>query len=192
MAMWGPMPLPPIHLFPQEPWEAQEYAHRDRSRVKFSFCGRPGIETRQKVTQWTSFRSSACTCPWQRAGTHRVAARADGIGTTAAAGEAGPGVRAHQFALYVRASHAACALQNPHVRAHTPKKHASRNRKRGVSRTGMCASEVRTRTDCETRPGRSLVCVSCVASVLFMRRLLWWSSGLVRLVVALWARICSD
>ena len=89
----------------------------------------------------------------------------------------------------------ACMLRAPsrtRMFEHTPKKRASRNRKRGVSRTGMCASEVRTRTDCETRPGRSLVCVSCVASVLFMRRLLWWSSGLVRLVVALWARICSD
>jgi hypothetical protein len=44
--MWGRMPLPPIHICPQEPWEAQEYAHRDRSRVKFSFCERPGVETR--------------------------------------------------------------------------------------------------------------------------------------------------
>ena len=50
---------------------------------------------------------------------------------------------------------------------HTLKKRASRNRKRGVSRMGMCTSEVRTRTDCETRPGRSPVCVSCVASVLY-------------------------
>ena len=40
------MPLPPIHICPQEPWEAQEYAHRDRSRVKCSFCERPGVETR--------------------------------------------------------------------------------------------------------------------------------------------------
>ena len=46
MAMWGRMPLPPIPICPQEPWEAQEYAHRDRSRVKFLFCGRPGVETR--------------------------------------------------------------------------------------------------------------------------------------------------
>ena len=37
MAMWGRMPLPPIPICPQEPWEAQEEAHRDRSRVKFSF-----------------------------------------------------------------------------------------------------------------------------------------------------------
>ena len=41
MAMWGRMPLPPIPICPQEPWEAQEYAHRDRIGVKFSFCGRP-------------------------------------------------------------------------------------------------------------------------------------------------------
>ena len=31
-------PVPPIPICPQEPWEAQEYAHRDRSRVKLSFC----------------------------------------------------------------------------------------------------------------------------------------------------------
>ena len=31
----------------QEPWEAQEKAHRDRSRVKFSFCVRLGVETRR-------------------------------------------------------------------------------------------------------------------------------------------------
>ena len=42
----GRMPLPPIPICPQEPWEAQEEAHRDRSRVKFSFCERPGVETR--------------------------------------------------------------------------------------------------------------------------------------------------
>ena len=48
MAMWGRMPLPPIPICPQEPWEAQEEAHRDRSRVKFSFCERPGVETRQR------------------------------------------------------------------------------------------------------------------------------------------------
>jgi hypothetical protein len=28
---------PSPYLCPQEPWEAQEEAHRDRSRVKFSF-----------------------------------------------------------------------------------------------------------------------------------------------------------
>ena len=39
MAMWGRMPLPPmIPICPQEPWEAQEEAHRDRIRVKLSFC----------------------------------------------------------------------------------------------------------------------------------------------------------
>ena len=31
MAMWGRMPLPLIPNCPQEPWEAQEEAHRDRS-----------------------------------------------------------------------------------------------------------------------------------------------------------------
>jgi hypothetical protein len=46
--MWGRMPLPSIPNCPQEPWEAQEEAHRDRSRVKFSFCERPGVETRQR------------------------------------------------------------------------------------------------------------------------------------------------
>ena len=46
MAMWGRMPLPPIPICPQEPWEAQEEAHRDRSRVKFSFRVPPGVETR--------------------------------------------------------------------------------------------------------------------------------------------------
>ena len=46
MAMWGRMPFPSIpissapNLCPQEPWKAQEDAHRDRSRVKFSFCVR--------------------------------------------------------------------------------------------------------------------------------------------------------
>ena len=29
--------LPSIPICPQEPWEAQEEAHRDRSRVNFSF-----------------------------------------------------------------------------------------------------------------------------------------------------------
>jgi hypothetical protein len=33
--------VPPIPICPQEPWEAQEYAHRDRSRVKLSFCVSP-------------------------------------------------------------------------------------------------------------------------------------------------------
>ena len=63
----------------------------------------------------------------------------------------------------------ACMLRAPsrtRMFEHTPKKRASRNRKRGVSRMDMCASAVRTRTDCETRPGRSPVCVGCVASVL--------------------------
>ena len=36
--MWGLLPLPLIPICPQEPWEAQEYAHRvDRSRINFSF-----------------------------------------------------------------------------------------------------------------------------------------------------------
>ena len=63
----------------------------------------------------------------------------------------------------------ACMLRAPsgtRMLEHTRKKRASCNRKRGVSRIDMCASVVRTRTDCETRPGRSPVCVSCVASVL--------------------------
>ena len=42
MAMWGRMPLPPIPICPQEPWEAQEYAHRDRSRVTWS-CNPPNL-----------------------------------------------------------------------------------------------------------------------------------------------------
>ena len=90
--------------------------------------------------------------------------------------EGDPGVRVHQFALYVRA----CCVCPPRtsVFEHTPEKRASRNGKRGVSRMGMCASVVRAGTDCETRPGRSPVCVCCAAIVLFMRRLLWWSSGL--------------
>ena len=50
MAMWGRMPLPSIPICPQEPWEAQEEAHRDRSRVKFSFCVPPGVETR--IERW--------------------------------------------------------------------------------------------------------------------------------------------
>ena len=40
MAMWGRMPLPPIPICPQEPWEAQEKAHRDRSRVKVAVRSR--------------------------------------------------------------------------------------------------------------------------------------------------------
>ena len=80
----------------------QLHAHHAPGQQTSHFGGQSRVVS-EKVTQWTSFRHSACTCPWQRAGTHCAAARADGIGTTAAAGEAGPGVRAHQFALYVRA-----------------------------------------------------------------------------------------
>ena len=43
-----------IHICTQEPWEAQEYAHRDRSRVKFSFCGPPGVETRLELYHCTT------------------------------------------------------------------------------------------------------------------------------------------
>ena len=32
----GTYATPPIPICPQEPWEAQEFAHRDRSRVKLS------------------------------------------------------------------------------------------------------------------------------------------------------------
>jgi len=75
----------------------------------------------------------------------------------------------------------ACMLRVPprtHISAHILEERDSRSRQRGVSRMGMCASEVRTGTDCETRQGRSAVCVCRVAIVLFMRRLFWWSSGL--------------
>ena len=41
---------PPPSTYPaprsQQPWEAQEDAHRDRSRVNLSFCKRPGVATR--------------------------------------------------------------------------------------------------------------------------------------------------
>jgi hypothetical protein len=43
--MYATLPHPYFPICPQEPWEAQEYAHRDRSSVKFSFCERPGVET---------------------------------------------------------------------------------------------------------------------------------------------------
>ena len=39
---------PSIPTYPQEPWEAQEEAHRDRSTVKFSFCVSPGAATRRE------------------------------------------------------------------------------------------------------------------------------------------------
>ena len=48
----GTYATPPIPICPQEPWEAQEEAHRDRSRVKFSFCGRPTVETRPDLRRW--------------------------------------------------------------------------------------------------------------------------------------------
>jgi hypothetical protein len=56
------MPLPPIPICPQEPWEAQEKAHRDRSRVKFSFCGRPTVETRRAVLPTSEFRLRCAVC----------------------------------------------------------------------------------------------------------------------------------
>ena len=56
------MPLPPIPICPQEPWEAQEYmyAHRDRSRVKFSFCVRPGVVTRPLGRKVTTAEADHC------------------------------------------------------------------------------------------------------------------------------------
>ena len=48
LVAWGRVSPPSIPTCPQEePWEAQEDAHRGRSRVKFSFCERPGVATRQ-------------------------------------------------------------------------------------------------------------------------------------------------
>ena len=40
--MRGRMPLPPIPICPQEPWEAQEEAHRDRSRSRRTSLGGGG------------------------------------------------------------------------------------------------------------------------------------------------------
>ena len=50
--VWGRVPLPPIPTCPHSPGameEAQGDAHRDRSRVNFSFCERPGVATRLAV-----------------------------------------------------------------------------------------------------------------------------------------------
>ena len=69
MAMWGRMPLPHIPICPQEPWEAQEYAHRDRSRVKLSFCVSPGAcnppvkKSSTRVRNWFSKKSERAGRP---------------------------------------------------------------------------------------------------------------------------------
>ena len=59
--LWGRMPLPSIPICPQEPWEAQEEAHRDRSRVNFSFRVPPGVETRLFVKY---FFAKMCCVQW--------------------------------------------------------------------------------------------------------------------------------
>ena len=85
----------------------------------------------------------------------------------------------------IRSLHA-CMLRAPfrtRMLEHALKKRASGNRKRSVSRVGMCASAVRTRTDRETRPGRSPTCVICAASMLFARRLRGVEKHLRRLLL---------
>ena len=84
MAMWGRMPFP-LSLptpSPQEPWEAQDYAHRDRSRVNFSFCERPcacpRVCTGNRILEATTMQRTAGIKNKIRT---RIASREKGSGT---------------------------------------------------------------------------------------------------------------
>ena len=68
MAMWGRMLLPPIHICPQEPWEAQEYRTLTGTGVGsnflFDFVSDLDVETRLDLYQYAISSMDPCQLAW--------------------------------------------------------------------------------------------------------------------------------